>query len=73
MQKHVTIRPATAAALSLQNQIKFHRARADYYAGKFNRLPMFYEKRRELAQLLCEAHTTRVLFLQVQLAETVTH
>lgn len=69
----VSLKPATAGALSLQNQIKFHRARADYYAGKFNRLPMFYEKRRQLAQLLCEAHTCRVIFLQVQLAETVIH
>jgi hypothetical protein len=69
----VKIRPATAGALSISDQIKFHRSQADFYARKFNALPMFYEKRRELAQMLCEAHTCRVIFLQVQLAETVTH
>lgn len=68
---NVKLKLNTAAALSMSGQIRYHRERADYYSNKFNALPAAAERRRDLAQRLCEAHATRMVELQTGIPVTV--
>jgi hypothetical protein len=58
------IKTLDPAFFTVEQRILFHQRQADYFLQKFNLLPAFAVRRREVCQVLCEMHMAVIPRLQ---------